>query len=289
MSDATTRSFTMSIHLDAPAELVWQALTDPVELVRWFPLSAEVEPGVGGSVLWSWGGDWTWVSRIDAWDPARRLRLCQQADRPFDLAGHPLPAEQVSPAQIAMEFTLETDRGTTRLHLVHSGFGHGSAWDDEYDGISAGWQFELRSLRHYLQHHRGRNRHVARAQTTTTAACSAAWTQLLAPFGVQASPLATGQPYTFRLPQGESGSGQLELVLPGRELLGTVRELGDGIFRLGAWRADGLTGVQVWLTAYHPEFAARLDAFAAQAQAVLNREFATQTVTAPPAVAATSG
>ena len=58
-----------------------------------------------------------------------------------------------------MEFTLETHQGKTRLRLVHSGFGEGAAWDNELEGITEGWQAELRSLRHYLERHRGQDRY----------------------------------------------------------------------------------------------------------------------------------
>ena len=43
----------------------------------------------------------------------------------------------------------------TTLRLVHSGFGPGADFDEEYDGISQGWPVELRSLRHYLENHAG--------------------------------------------------------------------------------------------------------------------------------------
>ena len=52
---AGTRAFRMSLDLDATPEQVWQALTDPQELVRWFPTGARVRPGEGGTMLWSWG------------------------------------------------------------------------------------------------------------------------------------------------------------------------------------------------------------------------------------------
>ena len=47
------------------------------------------------------------------------------------------------------------------MRLVHSGFGAGAEWDDEFDSISNGWKFERRGLRHYLQRHFGKDRRVA--------------------------------------------------------------------------------------------------------------------------------
>ena len=53
-TDAKTRSFSMSIDINATPEDVWRALTDAGELMRWFPLQARVTPGKGGSVFWGW-------------------------------------------------------------------------------------------------------------------------------------------------------------------------------------------------------------------------------------------
>lgn len=49
------RSLGYEVTISAPVEAVWKALTDAMELARWFPLEASVRPGVGGSVRLSWG------------------------------------------------------------------------------------------------------------------------------------------------------------------------------------------------------------------------------------------
>jgi uncharacterized protein YndB with AHSA1/START domain len=269
-----TRAFEMTIDIAASPEDVWRALTDAQELVRWFPLAARVTPGPGGSMRWSWGEDWSWETRIDAWDPPRLLRLVDETARPFDAEGRPLPGGAAEPARIALEFTLETVAGKTRVRLVHSGFGHGAAWDDEFDGISSGWQFELRSLRYYLERHRGRERHAAWVHVTTAEPRAAAWAQLTGPGGFPVTPASpkVGGPYSVALPGGERLSGTVELFAPGQQLSGTARELGDGIFRLETWRAGGKTGVMVWLVTYSGD-PARISAFERQAREVLKRVF----------------
>ena len=124
-----TRSFRTTLDLDATPEQVWAALTQAEELVRWFPPEARVKPGQGGTMVWSWGYGEDWETRIDAWEPGRLLRLVQESARPYDAQGRQLPAGEVEPARIAVEFSLETHQGKTRLRLVHSGFGRGAAWD----------------------------------------------------------------------------------------------------------------------------------------------------------------
>jgi hypothetical protein len=186
-----------------------------------------------------------------------------------------LPPGEVEAARIAVEFTLETHQGKTRLRIVHSGFGQGAAWDNELDGISEGWQGELRSLRHYLERHRGRDRRVGKATITTTTPRDAAWAKLTGSGGYRVSPPEPreGQPYEVVAPGGERLSGTVELCLPRITLAGTVRELNDAWLRLLTWKdATGNTGVWVWLATYgaDPE---RVQSFEARAEETLKRLF----------------
>lgn len=226
-------------------------------------------------MLWSWGQGEDWETRIDAWEPGRRLRLVQEDARPYDTQGRPLPAGEVEPARIAVEFTLETVQGRTRLRLVHSGFGHGAAWDAEVEGITEGWQAELRSLRHYLRRHRGRDRLAARGLVHTTLPRDAAWARLVGRDGFQVAPAepGEGERYEVTTPGGARYGGTVELNLPGQTLAGTVRELDDGWFRLLTWKdARGNTGVWAWLAAYTGD-PAPVRAFGEEAQRTLERLF----------------
>jgi uncharacterized protein YndB with AHSA1/START domain len=270
-----TRAFRMSLDLDASPEEVWRALTEERELIRWFPTAARVTPGEGGTMLWSWGPGENWETRIDAWEPGRLLRLVQEDARPYDTQGRLLPAGEAEPARIAVEFTLETHQGKTRLRLVHSGFGHGAAWDAEVEGITEGWQAELRSLRHYLRRHRGRDRKTARGLVTTSLPRDAAWARLLGPGGFRITPTAPkeGEAYEVVTPEGSRYTGAVELNLPSQTLAGTVRELDDGWFRLLTWKdARGNTGVWAWLAAYIDD-PAPVQAFGEEAQRALEKLF----------------
>ena len=61
-----TRTQQHEIVIDAPIEAVWKAISDGEELTRWFVEEATVEPGVGGTITISWGGDEKAQGRIDA-------------------------------------------------------------------------------------------------------------------------------------------------------------------------------------------------------------------------------
>ena len=143
--DTDARVFDMSIDIDASPDAVWSALTEARELTRWFPLEARVIPGEGGSMYWGWGEGWAGESKIATWAPNRRLKLIETRQG-FDADGRPL-VDAGANRELAVEVTLESHAGKTRVRLVHSGFGEGANWDDELDGISTGWQFELRGLR----------------------------------------------------------------------------------------------------------------------------------------------
>jgi uncharacterized protein YndB with AHSA1/START domain len=269
------RAFRMALDLDATPDQVWRALTEAEEIVRWFSTDARVAPGKGGSMLWSWGYGEDWETRIDAWEPGRLLRLVQEDARPYDAQGRQLPPGEVESAGIAMEFTLESHQGKTRLRLVHSGFGHGAAWDAEIEGITEGWQAELRSLRHYLRRHRGRDRKAGRALVNTALPRDAAWAKLLGPGGFTLSPPEPreGERYEVVTPGGRRYTGVVQLNLPGQTIAGTVSELDDGWFRLLTWKdARGSTGVWAWLASYSDDDAP-VKEFKDRSQEALERLF----------------
>jgi uncharacterized protein YndB with AHSA1/START domain len=274
--EAPARAFEMSLDLAASPEDVWRALTVAEELTRWFPVQARVTPGPGGSMVWSWGENWDWSTRIDGWEPGRLLRLVQEDARPYDAQGRPLPEGQAAPARIAMEFTLESHRGKTRLRVVHSGFGTGAAWDDEVEGITEGWQAELASLRHYLERHRGQDRTFRIARLFTSLSREEAWTRLIGPGGFQFSPadVKAGQAYDVLLPGGGRLGGIVALHLPRQTLAGTVRELDDGWFRILTWSVPGGgTGVWAGVATYQGD-GSRVEEIAGQAEQGLQRLFA---------------
>lgn len=266
------RAFEMALEIEASPEELWKALTQAGELVRWFPLQAEVPPGPGGSMRWSWEEAWDWRTRIDGWEPPRRLRLVQVEDQAYDAEGRPVETKRKPAAPIALEFTLEAGRGSTRLRIVHSGFGRGAEWDDEFDGISAGWPVVLRTLRHYLQRHRGRDRHVARAVASAGEPIAAVWARLTGPDGFALEPARpqAGAPFAVSLPGGDRYQGTTELFIPERVLMGIVA--GDGVLELSTHRAEGRTGMQAWLSKWGARDAA-LDRFGEGARKALDRLF----------------
>jgi len=252
------------IEIQAGQQAVWRALTDAEELARWFPLSARVKPGAGGSILLSWGPGWEGESRIDSWEPDQRLRLIEAQ------------AEGTEPKGTIIEWTIEKRGGKTLARLVQSSLAGGTDWDDEYYGSTEyGWGFMLANLRHYLERHAGTARQVAWPRRQVSVTREEAYRRLAAPGGLfreGAGGLTPGREYMLEAATGEQFEGSVEFVRPPRGFCVSVRPLNDALFWLTIEGAPGQHEAQLWLSAYNLP-AARVSAFEKDWAAVLERVF----------------
>ena len=167
------RTQTHEIAIDAPIEAVWKAIADGEELTRWFVEEASVEPGVGGTITISWGGDEKGRSRIDEWEPNRKLRVTLM---PFEMGA----AKHDATTPMIDEYTIERRDGKTVLRLVCSGIPDAPEWDGFYNGTDSGWGSFFRTLRHYLEHHRGQPRTTIKVIGKLTGSLEEAWARLRA-------------------------------------------------------------------------------------------------------------
>lgn len=146
--------------IDAEPERVFRALTDPDELVRWFPSSAESNPRTGGE----------YALRFEFEDESRNHT---HAGRYEDVT----PNERVRYpwngrfGETTVEFKLRrTDRGT-ELTLVHSGWTEDAAESRQMH--EQGWTFFFDNLERYLISGED-ERTAAMQQRTTEAGATAA-------------------------------------------------------------------------------------------------------------------
>lgn len=243
-STATTRTFERSLDIAAPADAVWSALTDAQELERWFPVSSDVKPGVGGSILLSWGSPWDGRAPIQIWEPSRHLRI-----------GWPWGGKPGEPSPLAVDYYLESHGASTRLRLVHSGFAQGPDWDMEYDGVSSGWTFELRSLKHYLERHRGSPRAIAWSRVRTSMPRERAWAQLFSENGLRVTPPLAGAALSdecvIRSADGLDLRARPIIAQPPVQFAVIVPALNDALFRVEAALlppAPGTLEIWVWVS-----------------------------------------
>jgi uncharacterized protein YndB with AHSA1/START domain len=121
MTDDVTRS----VDVDAPRERVWQLLTDPAELARWWPDAAELEPGIGGRVVLMFGPG-NVSGEITRWEPPAALGFTWQPSNMPAVALH-------------VTFTLDDlGDGRSRVSVLHSGFE--AARPEARDAVVEGWK-----------------------------------------------------------------------------------------------------------------------------------------------------
>lgn len=127
------------LELDAPPERVWNALTDPGELARWFGDSAELDLRPGGEGFFGWESHGRFAVRVEVVEPTKRLawRWTHKRDAPFDASRSTL-----------VEWTLTArPGGGTVLELKESGFTDPKHREENVGG----WKTELGELVELLE------------------------------------------------------------------------------------------------------------------------------------------
>lgn len=228
--EGAARRLETELTLDAPPEAVWRALTEAQELTRWFPMQARVEPGAGGSIWMSWDGRAEGTNRIEIWEPGRHLRTAW-----FESGG---------PERLVVDYHLEGEVGRTVLRLVHHGFSADTEWDEMFDGIRRGWSFELRCLRHYLEHHRGVDRLVAQAsRSIEPLPVAEAFRRLVSSrcltAGGSLDGLVEGDRYAVTTATGEELAGTVLFRAEPTDLALVVESWNDAVLRLSVERWGG--------------------------------------------------
>jgi uncharacterized protein YndB with AHSA1/START domain len=231
---AQDRSVEQVIEIDAPVDAVWAAITDATELMRWFPPKARATPGLGGSIWMSWEGYYESDARIDVWEPERHLRITG------------------FPQQLATDYYLEGRGGSTVLRVVTSGFGPEESWDEMVEGVRCGWDFELRSLRHYLEHHRGQDRVVAWTRVHYDDNHEDVWPRLTGSGGWLGGPSdpQLGNQYSVTTATGDELAGTLLVWDPPRQFAGTVDEMNNALIRVELFGEGEARMATIWLSTY---------------------------------------
>ncbi len=101
-----------TIDIHAPADLLYELLTDAEHLVRWMAAAAEVDARVGGTIRWTHANGDSCAGEYVELVPARRIVFTYGWERP-DVG--------VPPGSTTVEITLEPQGDLTRLRLVHGG------------------------------------------------------------------------------------------------------------------------------------------------------------------------
>jgi uncharacterized protein YndB with AHSA1/START domain len=129
---------TLSRTYAADAEDVWDAITTPERLARWFlPVSGDLRLGGTYQLEGNAGGE------IRACEPPRRLQLTW-------IMGEPPGSEDSSIVDVVLE--PDPDLGGTRLTLRHTAVVPPEMWDTFGPGaVGVGWELGVLSLAAHLE------------------------------------------------------------------------------------------------------------------------------------------
>ena len=109
----------LAIEIAAPPEAVFRALTEPADLDRWMTAKSSVEPVTGGRMSFGWKNE----------GPVRILSIVPNEKLSYSW-------EHANDPETVVTWTLDRPNGksTTRLTLVHSGFG-----ERDTEDFRTGW------------------------------------------------------------------------------------------------------------------------------------------------------
>ena len=131
------RTIRKEIEIDATPDEVFRAWADPKRIAQWFVDRAEGEAKTGSVMKWIFDtfGHEQLVPILKA-EPGREIVI-----------GGEIPGRP----PFLQEVQIESKGGRTVLRVLQSGFGDGSEWDDEYEGIDSGWEMAIATLGHWLE------------------------------------------------------------------------------------------------------------------------------------------
>ncbi|MBO9554715.1 SRPBCC family protein [Cellulomonas sp.] len=147
VADADTFTVTRTVHVAAPVERVWRALTHEEHMTRWFGARAslpEVRVGAEGYIGFEGYGDF--VVRVEEVDEHRVFA--------YTWGAHPGDPEPLADGTSTLvRFTLAPDHDGTRLTVTETGFGTLTTRDPRQalEDNRQGWTSELDELVAYLE------------------------------------------------------------------------------------------------------------------------------------------
>ncbi|HSY46077.1 MAG TPA: SRPBCC domain-containing protein [Steroidobacteraceae bacterium] len=140
MSDKE-RGYAHRVDILAGAALVWRALTDQGQLVRWCAPDAAISPRQGGLFRASVDRVSEFEAHIELFEPPRRLRLMY------------LPSATLPPAATVHvdDFIIEPAGRGTIVRLLGSGVPATPEWDTHYLRLRTSWQQALSRLKVFVE------------------------------------------------------------------------------------------------------------------------------------------
>jgi uncharacterized protein YndB with AHSA1/START domain len=128
------------VDVNAPAPLVWTALTTSSSLSQWCAPGAEIDARPGGLFRASVDRVTEFEGHIDVYMPQRRMRLLY-------LPSPALPPESA----IVDDFVLDATEKCTIVRLLGSGIPAGAEWDEMYLRLRTAWERAMSRLKVHVE------------------------------------------------------------------------------------------------------------------------------------------
>jgi uncharacterized protein YndB with AHSA1/START domain len=139
MTPSKGRTIRLPIFIHASPTRVFDAITEPEILTRWFMDRATLSAQKGGSYSFTWEGGPTHTGKVT------RFVRGQQMVLTWTWPG----LEKLGPTRLKL--SLEPRKGGTVLRFTHSGFRRGRVWTDLYEGAIRGWTYFMMNLKSVLE------------------------------------------------------------------------------------------------------------------------------------------
>jgi len=139
MPRAKTRTLRLPIFIHAPRKQVFDAISKPELLTKWFMDRATLSSQKGGGYEFTWEGGPTHTGRVLEFERGKRLTLTWQWHGREHLG------------VTRLRLTVDAKRGGTLLTFTHSGFRESKDWQDLYEGAIRGWTYFMLNLKAFLE------------------------------------------------------------------------------------------------------------------------------------------
>jgi uncharacterized protein YndB with AHSA1/START domain len=139
MGAPKTRTIRLPVFVHASPKKVFDAVTRPELLTRWFMHRASITPKWGGSYSFSWEGGPTHTGRIVDFVRGKRMTLTWQWPG----------LEKLGVTK--MKLSVERKADGSILRFTHSGFLTGGPWTDLYEGAIRGWTYFMMNFKSVME------------------------------------------------------------------------------------------------------------------------------------------
>lgn len=131
------RTVKLARTIEAPPEMIWEALTQAGGLRKWMCDGARTQPRKGGLIQVWWDSGYEARGVFTFYSPPRTLAFTWNS-----------PME---PDETSVKFTLKSVEGGTKVTVIHAGFGTGKKWAGRAQESREGWTKGLDNLQSTLE------------------------------------------------------------------------------------------------------------------------------------------